>query len=159
MRLAARSRVIASALAITAIGAPAASAQFNLEPGTSGQGQSTTVSSVVLPNPDQQVSQSVMPPVLRAAQASDRAVIFTAEAQRRAAASYSSPAGARFSSADTAAYAAVHPVAVTGLVVKAPGDGFDYGDAGIGAGIAVAIVLLGTAGTFTVRRLSQPQHG
>jgi hypothetical protein len=43
--------------------------------------------------------------------------------------------------------------------VNEPSDGFDYGDAAVGAGIAAAIVLLAAAATLTVRRRHQPQHG
>jgi hypothetical protein len=43
--------------------------------------------------------------------------------------------------------------------VNGPSDGFDYGDAAVGAGIAAAIVLLAAAATtLTVRRRHQPQH-
>lgn len=160
MRLAVHSKIIASALAITAVGAPAASAHFDLEPGATAHGAGTAVTRVVAPNPDQQFMQATfMPPALRPAAGSEHAIISHAEAQRHAALSYSPTAGARYSSADVGAYAAtVHPVAVTGPVVKAPGDGFDYGDAAIGAGITGAIVLLAGAGTVAVRRRSQPQH-
>ena len=109
MRLAARSTMIAGVLSIAAILAPAASARLDLEPATTAQGQPTTSSPVVRPNPHQQTSQStrVGPPILRVARASELAAINRAEAQERAAGSYSAPAGARYSSADTAAYAAV----------------------------------------------------
>jgi hypothetical protein len=49
MRLAAHSRIIASALAITAIAAPAASARPNLEPNWTAQSQTTTASPELAP--------------------------------------------------------------------------------------------------------------
>ena len=62
--------------------------------------------------------------------------------------------------ADVDAYAGVaRPVAAIGPVVKAPGDGFDYGAAAIGAGFAVGIIVLITAGGIAVRRRRQPQYG
>ena len=74
-----------------------------------------------------QGNPSAVPPILRPARASERAAISRGEAQREAARSYGAPAGARYSSAETDAYAAVaRPVAASGPVVKAP-DGFDYG--------------------------------
>jgi hypothetical protein len=161
MRLAARSsRIIAGALSIAAIAAPAASARINLEP-TTAQSRATTPSQVVRPNPDQQTTQTspVTPPILRTARASELAAINRANAQEQAALSYRPPATARYSSADTKAYArTIHPVAASAPTLKAPGGGFDYGDAAIGAGITAAIALLLTAGTLTVRRRSQPQH-
>jgi hypothetical protein len=162
MRLAARSTMIAGVLSIAAILAPAASARFDLEPATTAQGQPTISSPVVRPNPHSQNSQStpVGPPILRVARGSEAAAINRAEAQRKAAHSYSPGAGARHSSADTAAYAAVsHPVAASSSPVKAPGAGFDYGAAAVGAGLAVAIIVLITAGGLAVRRRKQPQFG
>ena len=162
MRLAARSTMIVGVLSIAAILAPAASARFDLEPATSTQGQPTTSSPVVRPNAYQRTSQStpVGPPILRVARGSEAAAINHAEAQERAALSYSPPAGARYSSAGTDAYAAVgHPVAASAPTVKAPGAGFDYGAAAVGAGLAVAIIALITAGGLVLRRRRQPQFG
>jgi hypothetical protein len=42
--------------------------------------------------------------------------------------------------------------------VTAPGDGFDYGDAAVGAGVVGGIALLTAAGGLTVRRRSQLRH-
>jgi len=52
-----------------------------------------------------------------------------------------------------------YPIAATASSAKQPSDGFDYGDAAVGAGIAAAIVLLATTATLTVRRRHEPQHG
>jgi hypothetical protein len=160
MRLAARSTVIAGFLSIAAILAPAASALPNLEPATTAQGQPTISSPVVRPNPHQQTSQrtTVGPPVLRVARGSELAAIKRAEVQREAALSYRPPAGARYSSAGTAASAAVaSPVAASSSPVKAPSAGFDYGAAAVGAGLAVAMMVLISAGGLAVRRRRHPQ--
>ena len=163
MQLAARSTAIVGILASAAIAAPAASAQFNLEPGAAAQVHSATAGPrpEVHPNPDEQGASArlVGPPILRPARASELETINRAKAQQERALSYGPPATARYSNADTNAYATTaRPVAVTAPTVNTPGDGFDYGDAGIGAGISAAIVLLITAGTLTVRRRSEPQH-
>jgi hypothetical protein len=42
--------------------------------------------------------------------------------------------------------------------LKAPSDGFGWGDAAIGAGIAAAIALLITAGAQVVRQRKQLRH-
>jgi hypothetical protein len=51
-----------------------------------------------------------------------------------------------------------YPIAASAPSVKEPSDGFDYGDAAVGAGIAAAIVLLAAAAALTVHRRHQPQH-
>lgn len=160
MRLAAGSTTIAGVLSIAAILAPAASAQFNLDPTTVAQEQPTALSTVVRPNPHQRTSQSTGgPPILRLARASEAAALNHSEAQERAAASYSPRAGARYGSGDPVAYAALpHPVAASSLPVKAPA-GFDYGAAAVGAGLAVVIVVVITVGGLVVRRRRQPQFG
>jgi hypothetical protein len=215
MRLTARTRIIAGALSIAAIAAPAASARVgpgphqrvsvNLSTATkagpnappilrvaraselaainraevqreaarsysppAGARYSSADTAAYL-GPRERVSVNsstatqggpVGPPILRVARASELAAIDRVEAQRQAALSYSPPAGARYSSADTDAYAAVaHPVASRASTVKAPGEGFDYGAAAVGAGLAAAIIVLIAAGGLVVRRRRQPQYG
>jgi hypothetical protein len=154
--------MIAGVLSIAVILAPAASAHPSLKPATTAQGKATTSSPVVRPNPHPQTSQStpVRPPILRVARASQAAAISRAEAQARAAVSYSPSAAARYSNPGTDAYAAfAHPVAATAPAVKASGTGFDFGAAAVGAGFAVAIIVLITVGGLAVRRRRQPQFG
>ena len=169
MRLTARSSII-GALAVAVIAAalaPGTSAGYRLTHQEAARlaqqsGQSASSATGVRPNPDEQSTQAgpVGPPSLRVARASELAAIHRAEAQWAAAGSYSAPAGARYSSADTDAFAAsAHPVAVSAPTVKAPGAGFDYGAAAVGAGLAVAIIVLVTAGGLAVRRRRQPQFG
>ena len=169
MRIQARRRIVGG-LAVALIAAalaPGASAGHRLsnqEAARLAQQSRPSASSTtgVRPNPDRQSTQGgpVGPPILRVARASERAAIGRVEAQREAARSYSPPVGARYSSADTDAYAAfARPVAANAPTVKAPGDGFDYGAAAVGAGVAVAIVALITAGGLVVRRRRQPQYG
>ena len=163
MRLAARSTMIAGVLSIAAILAPAASARLTSEAATTRPRAADDLESGCAAEPDQQTSQST--PVRAAdpaggasAQSSRRST--APRRSERAARSYSPPAGARYSSADTDAYAAfAHPVAASAPTVKAPGAGFDYGAAAVGAGLAVAIIVLITAGGLAVRRRRQPQFG
>ena len=170
MRLAVRSTVIASALAIATIAAPAASARYDLGPQQLNEGnpaaayaipvagpqaQTTGPRPVVRPNPDQQAtpSGSSVAPILHRAQASQIAA--TERAKEQALANHVPPNG-RQSNADV--NAAVHPIAAPAATLKAPDSGFDWGDAAIGAGIILTIALLITAGGFAVRQRSQPRH-
>jgi hypothetical protein len=115
MRPAARNRIIASTLAITAIAAPSpAGAQPNraqANPGT--------------PNP------------------TNRPVAITPDRE-----------GGPLSLA-----AARQESLAAGAVVRAQAsNGFDYGDAALGAGIAGALALLMTAGNHTMRRRTHVRH-
>jgi hypothetical protein len=144
---------------IGAIAAPAASAQF--DPSGRAQSQATTGAPVVRSNPDQQTAQPgpVGPPILRRARASELRAINRAQAQEAERLAYNMPRTARYSNAEMNAYAsAPHPVAAPTPISGAPSNGFDYGAAGVGAGITGAIVLLITAGTLTIRRRSQLRH-
>jgi hypothetical protein len=98
-------------------------------------------------------------PILRPARASELAAINRAESQEADAFSYSLPRTARYSNADLNAYAdAVHPVAVTTPAVGASSNGFDYGDAAIGAGSTAAILVLITAAGLVLCRRRQPRR-
>jgi hypothetical protein len=104
----------------------------------------------VRPNPDEQTQQALgaLPPILRRAQASELAVLDRSQAREADALSYSVPATARYSTAELNAYAkGVHPVAVSAPKVGTPSDGFDWGDAGIGAGATLIVLGIGFAGT------------
>ena len=149
MRLATRSRIIiASALAITAIAAPAASAMQS-EQGlvlSRGVGQ-------------QNAETGGAPPILRPARASELSAINRAQAQEARRLAYNVPRTARYSDAEMNAYASAAPrVAGSTPISNAPSNGFDYGSAAVGAGLTGAIVLLMTAGTLTIRRRSQLRH-
>jgi len=149
MRLATRSRIIiASALAITAIAAPAASAMQS-EQGlvlSRGVGQ-------------QNAETGGAPPILRPARASELSAINRAQAQEAQRLAYNVPRTARYSDTEMNAYASAAPrVAGSTPISNAPSNGFDYGSAAVGAGLTGAIVLLMTAGTLTIRRRSQLRH-
>ena len=169
MRLTARSRII-GVLAAALIAAALASGA-NADYGVAHQqaahlaqpsGQSASSATVVRPNPDEQGTQSgsAGPPILPVARTAELAAIHRAEVQREAARSYALPEGARYSSAAFNAYATLaRPVAATAPTVTAPGDGFDYGAAAVGAGLALTIIAAVTGGGLAVRRRRQPQHG
>jgi uncharacterized protein (TIGR03382 family) len=165
MRLATPSRIIAIALVLVASAAPAASARFNLEPAgaqtTRADNQAMSNRPAVRANPDEQTtpSSAVIPPILRAARASELQAINRVNVNDAAALSYSPPPTARYSLAETNAHAqAGQPVAPTASIVKPTSSGFDYGDAAIGAAITAALALLITAGALAMRRRSQPQQ-
>jgi hypothetical protein len=134
-------RIIALALAIAAIAAPAASARFDLEP---AHGQST-----------QTQQTAPVPPILHRVQGSQLAAANRAKEQ--ALANHVPPNG-RYSTADLNGYATVTAPAVKAPALSAPGNGFDWGDAAVGAGITAAIALMITAGSLAVRQRSQPDH-
>jgi hypothetical protein len=128
--------IVAIALAATAVSAPAASAR-------------------PIDGPIHQIGQAnlTVPPVLPPAQPSE---LGAAEAQSALAHSYTAPRAARYSSAEFNAYSKPAPIAIVpASKLAAPGDGFHWGDAAIGAGIATAVVLLVTTGTLGVRRRIQ----
>ena len=154
---------IALAAALTASLAPAAWADpaplANAETTIAANNQSSTA---VRPNPDEQTEQApgALPPILRRAQASELAALHHSQAREADALSYSVPT-ARYSTAELNGSAkAVHPVAVSAPKVGTPSDGFDWGDAGIGAGGMLAVTLLGFGGAVTLthrRRIHDQQ--
>lgn len=130
------SAIVAIALAATAVCASATSAQ-------------------VIGGPLHETEQAglAVPPILRPAQPSEPRA---AEAQAALAHSYRVPTTARYSNAGLNA----HPKAAATAAIPtpkpaAPSDSFHWDDAAIGAAIAMAIVLLVTAGTVVVRRRTQ----
>jgi uncharacterized protein (TIGR03382 family) len=154
-----------SSFALTAIAAPAASARLDLAPAGAQSGraesQATSNRPAVRANPDQQTTPSseVIPPILRPARASELQAINRAKVQEAAALSYSPPPTARYSLAETNAHAQIdQPVAPPASIVKPTSNGFDYGDAAIGAAITAALALLITAGALVMRRRGQPQQ-
>ena len=133
---------VALALALSAIAAPAASAQ----PQTHSR-QSASASPVVRPNPDQQTA------VPTAANAGPRSEVVDGGG-------YRSPATPALSSTSTGPHSEVIDnrgysfanVPPTIVRVIAPNSGFHWGDAGIGAAGALAILALGSAIAVSQRR-------
>ena len=62
------------------------------------------------------------------------------------------PPSGRYSTADVSAYATVKPP-----TASTPGNGFDWGDAAIGAAVATVIALLVGGGMLAARQRSQPR--
>jgi hypothetical protein len=165
-------RTIAVALAVTAIAAPTALARIadvhpqqrlpaspptgSAAPAPATRDQTAGPRPVVHPNPDEQLPPTApVAPILGAPRASDLGAIDRAQAREARASSYSPPPTARYSSSELIG---VRPPAVSAPTIAAPGDGFQWGDAAVGAAVSAAIVLLVTAGTLAVRRRSQPTH-
>jgi hypothetical protein len=92
---------------------------------------------------------SGIPPVLHRVHGSELAA-FNA-ARQQALAKHVPPSG-RYSTADVNTYAAVKAP-----TVSTPGNGFDWGDAAIGAAAATVIALMVGAGTVAARQRSQPR--
>jgi hypothetical protein len=172
MRLAARSKFVGTlALAVavgglacgTSVGHVLTAQQIARIAQQSRQDPASVSQAPVLrSNPRQQTTQAriVAPPILRVARASELSAINRAEAREHAAGSYGPSSGARYSNAESAAYATLsHPVAASAPTANAPGDGFDYAAAAIGAGAAALIIVAIAAGSLAVRRRGQPQHG
>ncbi len=163
-------RIIAMALAVSAIAAPAASARFAQEPNqqllvtpptasaahsSPAQTQAAGARAEVQPNPDQQTPQTApVPPILHRVQPSRLAAVNRAKEHAFA---YRVPASARYGTAGLNASATVKAAAVPAPTLSAPSNGFDWGDAAIGAGITAAIALMITAGSLAVRQRSQPR--
>lgn len=128
--------ILAIAIAATAIFASAASAR-------------------VLEGPLHQSQQSgpAVPPILAPLSQSE---FRATEAQAALAHNYTVPSTARYSNAELAA----HPkpaaaAAVASPRIAAPGDSFHWGDAAIGAAIALAIGLLVSGVAMIARRRTQ----
>jgi hypothetical protein len=146
---------LALTLAVSAIAAPDALARFDLNPPgvTQAQAQAADAGRVVQPNPDQRAIDGV-PPILPVPDRSGRAAILRAQQQeslRLAYLAYNQPTSAKYSNADTNAYAndittnrprTVHVVSHDGR--------FDWGDAGIGAAGGLGLAMVGVGGAFAV---------
>jgi hypothetical protein len=109
----------------------------------------------VHPNPDQQATQSG-PAVQPIAHPPTPAQVAAIERLKEQALANHVPPNGRQSKADVNTTA--NPVAAPAPTLKAPDNGFDWGDAAIGAGIIATLALLITAGSIAVRQRSQPGH-
>jgi hypothetical protein len=160
MRLAARSTVIAGALATAAIASPLASARFNLEPTpTTGQTQTTVTAPVVRPNPDQQVTQvsQAGPPTLQSAKASQLPAVHRAENAASHASAYQPAQSARYSTAGLNGYVNSPTGGPAVVHVTTHSNPFDWGDAAIGAAVGLVISLLIIGGGIVVTQRRQPK--
>ena len=170
MRLAARSTVIAGALVIAAMTASAATARFfdpdphqwfYVNPST-GQATAVPTPQSQTTNPRPEVHRNLDQPAVRTGpvapatlhQARGSQVASISRAKEQALANHVPPTGrSRQAYANTA-----HPIATAPPTLKPTSNGFDWGDAAIGAGITAAIALVLTAGSLAVRQRSQPRH-
>jgi hypothetical protein len=140
--------------AIAAIAGPMASARPDLKPLPTVNVSATTArATVVKPNPDQQAARTAtgVPPGLSRSQASELAAI-----DRAKAASLANDVPPKGPYSTAALTTAATPLAAPTL--KAPGSGFDWGDAALGAGVAAAIGLLIAAASVAVRHRTEPRH-
>jgi hypothetical protein len=132
MPLASRKTLTATVLAIATVAAPVAQA-------------------------DQQRTAQGAPPILQTAPPSELHAAEHASAVRGGYVHVTR--GGSFSVAELNAHAAEHRAGPLGSRDGgSTGNGFDYGDAAVGGGISVGIVLLLGAGGLTLRRRHQLQH-
>jgi hypothetical protein len=145
MRLAARSRIVAISLAIAALGPAAASARpFEPIPGVhvnSSTGYATPR------------AQTAGPPILARTQAAEQAATDALRAREHAS---PVPRNATYSTAALNGYGSGHPAVVQAPKSPSaqPGNGFDWGDAAIGAaaGLSLTLLVLGGALVLSHRR-------
>ena len=135
--------IAAGVLAIAASAPAVASARPALEPQPAAQASTTNAQGGQHP--------TGVPPSLSRSQASELAAIDRAKA--RAADDQVSPTGPYSTAALTTA-----AIPVASPTLKAPGNGFDWGDAAVGAGVAAAIGILIAAASVAVRHRSEPRH-
>ena len=158
MRLVARSTVVAGALAVLAIAAPAASARLNLEPSSGAPRQTAITTVAVRPNPDEQTAHAtrVGPPILHRARLSDVAMLNYQEEAANHATAYTPPPSARYSSAGLNGYVSAPSIHRT-VHITTHSNPFQWGDAAIGAlgGFALSLLILGGALVITQRRGAQ----
>ncbi len=170
MRLAARSTVVAICLAIVALAPVAASARPAFDPPrlainpsigyVTPQDKSVSQSPEVRPNPDQQavvVHAAVpIPPILGKSQAAEQAAIDKLRAQH-----YTDklPVNGAYSVAALNGQGSSHPVSVQAPKTPSanPDNGFDWGDAAIGAAAGLALTLLAVGGALVFSRRRSPQ--
>lgn len=164
MRLAARSTVIAGALAAAAIASPVATARLDLEPATTtGQTQSVATAPAVLPNADQQVTHvsHVGPPALQSARASQLPEVHRGQTAASHAFAYKPSASARYSTAGLNGYVSSPTNGAPAVVhVTTHGNPFDWGAAAIGAaaGLVISLLILGAGVGVTRRRQPKPSR-
>jgi len=165
MRLAARSTVAAICLAIVTL-APTAAARPAFDPPSVSANPSTTYTlqdksvqtTVVRSNPDQQVARQTVPipPILGKTQAHELAAIDRLKAQHYTD-KLSVPAA--YAAAALNGYGSPHPTRVEApKAASANADnGFDWGDAAIGAAAGLALTLLVGGGAMALSRRRSPQ--
>jgi hypothetical protein len=162
MRLATRTGMIATALAIGAILAPNAQAGlFSNGPDPKGAGQQEAQSFLRI------YSHSAATPTVATP---DRAAVARAEASIGAAFARIAQVNGRNIASTATPVASSHLICTprsepvfcrpisTPVVTTANPQGFQYGDAAIGAGLMAGLTLLGAAGALAVRRRTQPRH-
>ena len=165
MRLAVRSTILAMCLAIVALAPVAASARPAFDPprvsiNSSSTGEATTESQAptVRANPDQQVVRHhaavPIPPVLGKTRAQEQAAI-----KRLKALHYTDPLpvnraylGAMYRGYGPRGPATVHPQSPS----TRPDNGFDWGDAAIGAAAGLALTLLVVGGGIALSHRRSP---
>jgi hypothetical protein len=163
MRLAARSTVAATCLAIVAL-APTAAARpafdppsVNVNPSTGYtlQDKSVSKTTVLRSNPDQQAARHALPipPILGKTPAAEQAAIDRLKAQH-----YTDklPIHAAYNAAALNSHRSGQPVSPKSPSAN-PDKSFDWGDAAIGAAAGLTLTLLVGGGAMALSRRRSPQ--
>lgn len=167
MRLAARTTVVAACLAIVALAPGAASARLMFESPSASANPSTgytvhdksvSQTTVVRSNPDQQMARHgvPIPPILGETQAAEQAAIDRLKAHH-----YTDklPVHAAYSTATFNGYGSGYHGSVQ--APKTPSastdNGFDWGDAAIGAAAGLTLTLLVVGGAMAFSRRRSPR--
>ena len=164
MRLAARSTVIAGALAAAAIASSVATARPILDPPTTTvQAQNAAIAPAVLPNPDNQVAHvsQVGPPALPSATASQLRELDRSQTAASHAFADKPSASARYSTAGLNGYVSPPRSSAPAVVhVTTHAKPFDWGAAAIGAaaGLVISLLILGAGVGVTRRRQPGPSR-
>ena len=166
MRLTARSTVAAICLAIVALAPTAAarpafdppSASVNPSTGYTLQDKSVSQTTVLRSNPDHQMARHEVPipPILGKTEAAEHAAIERLKTQH-----YTDklPVHPAYRAPALNAHGSGHPVSVQAPKSPSanPANGFDWGDAAIGAAAGLSLTLLVVAAAMVISRRRSPQ--
>jgi hypothetical protein len=141
-------RIILAALAALALGASAIPASA-MPTGLNGNGYVVRAQTAAS-------SSTSVPPILSTVKASQLA---TTERSAQQAAAYTPPKGAKYSNAEFNGYRSTATRHTTPGVagVATPQNGFEWGDAGIGAAVGFVLAALGLGGALLISQ-RRPRH-
>ena len=132
-----------------AVGIMATAAAARVDPYSLGAAVPVSPPAVSSSNASTAQEGIAVPPILHRPHRSELAAY---NAARQQALENHVPPSGRYSTADVDTHATVKPATVT-----TPGNGFDWGDAAIGAAVATVITVMVGAGTLAARQRSQPR--
>jgi hypothetical protein len=159
-------RLIATSVLTLALAALAAAtpSQTAATPSQTAAATNTSAAHVCAANEttNDRGNPKAVPPILPPAPCSGAAATRRAEAQQRQEFSYRLPSSARYNNAELSVFGSTGASSVPATIVHvtAPGNGFQWDDAGIGAAAALALIgiaLVGTRAATSSRRHTRHQ--